>query len=207
MNIWSILGSILSFAGVAITAILGNPEGATTTMLGLQVGKGEVFVAIAAVVLAFSTVISKSGLQSISLGIFSTYRTFMGTIIFFVLANILYGSEHFAEAFAPVLWQWMLIYAAIIVVMGQIFWFAGLRSATAAEINLASSFNPILAIAIAYLLLGEVPSAAQYLGGSIIIVGIVLNLIGSVQPTSRVPRTAKLSAANLMDMEKGFKGL
>lgn len=207
INKWTVVGSLVSFAGVAVTAFLGSSGQMVTMMGGLQLGKGELFVAIAAIISSVATLISKLRLQSISLGIFSIYRTVVGTVVFFILANALYGSEHFAEAFSPFLWGWMFIYAAVIVVAGQLCWFAGLRNATSAETNLASSCNPIAAILMAYLILGEVPTAPQYVGGSIILVGIVLSLIGSLRQTKTTIKLVRLSPANAMGMVIGFRGL
>ena len=51
----------------------------------------------------------------------------------------------------------MLVYGAIIVAAGQLCWFAGLKKATSVQTTLASSFNPIAAFAISYLILVEVP--------------------------------------------------
>ncbi|GFE69949.1 DMT family transporter [Chroococcus sp. FPU101] len=193
VNSWTVSGSLVSFVGVAVTV-----------WHGLHIGKGELLIAIAAAILAVATVISKSRLQSISIGIFSVYRTAVGTIVFFILANILYGSHHFAQAFSPYLWAWMILYAAVIVVIGQLCWFAGLRNANSAQTNLASSINPLAAIVMAYLILGEVPTSAQYLGGSIIIVGVVLSAVANFNLTVA---PLKMNPAQMMMMAVGFRGI
>ncbi len=207
VNVWTILGSIASFVGVAVTALLASSSAQTVAMMGgsLQLGKGEVQTAVAAVILAVTTVLSKLRLQNISLGFFSLFRTALGTIIFFWLAIYFYGAGHFAEATSPFLWGWMLLYAAIIVVLGQLCWFAGLKSSTSAEITLANSFNPIAAVIMAYLILGEVPTQGQYLGGAIIWVGILLSLIGNFNFTKTTfrPLRFRLGQINL----SGFKGI
>lgn len=172
-----------------------------------HVGKGELQVAIAALLLAIASILSKLRLQQIPLGFFSLFRTGLGTIVFFILANSLYGSHHFAEAFSGFLWGWMLIYGAIIVAAGQLCWFAGLREATAAQTTLANSFNPIAAIAIAYLILGEVPTMAQYLGGGIIVIGIVLSAIGNLLQMKTAARRhpLRLTPGKHMEMAIGFR--
>jgi drug/metabolite transporter (DMT)-like permease len=189
--------SLVSFVGVVVTAFLGK-------MGGFHFGTGELLIAIAALVLAVATVIIKSRLQLISIGVFSIFRTLIGTFVFFILANLLYGSHHFAEAFSPYLWAWMILYAAVIVVIGQLCWLAGLKNANAAQINLASCVNPIAAILMAYLILGEVPTTAQYIGGAIILVGIILSAIANFHH----PITPqKLNSAQMMAMVTGFRGL
>jgi drug/metabolite transporter (DMT)-like permease len=44
--------------------------------------------------------------------------------------------------------------------------------------SLAGSFTPIVGIIAAYLVLGEAPTLAQYIGGSLILVGILLSQVG-----------------------------
>ncbi len=202
VNQWTIIGSVITFIGVVIIAILGK----SGQMFMGSFGRGELFVALAAVVSSIATIISKLRLQDVSLGIFSIYRTVIGTVVFFVLANILYGREHFAEALSPVLWGWMLVYAAIIVVLGQLCWLMGLKKSTSGEISLASSFNPVLAIAMAFLILGEKPSMAQYWGGAIIFLGILFNLIGTLPQKGNQGKIPSTSPGNIMSMMNGFQG-
>lgn len=207
VNVWTIAGSILSFLGVAVSALLFQSEEMMSVMGGLiQIGKGELQVAIAAIVLAIAAVISKAQLQSVPLGIFAVFRTALGTVVFFVLALWLYGSEHFADVLQPVVWQWMLLYGAVIVAVGQLCWFRGLRSATSAEITLANSLNPIAAIGFAYLILGEIPTMAQYISGGIILIGLVFSAIGNLHQSPQ-PKLATMTTPEAMETEIGFRGV
>jgi drug/metabolite transporter (DMT)-like permease len=206
VNFWSIAGSLISLAGVIVTAFLGS-SGQTMTMAGFQIGTGEIFVAIAAIIGAISTVVGKLQLQSIPLGIFTIYRNILGTVIFFLLANFLYGSNHFAEVLSPFLWQWMIVYAAVIVVMGQLCWLAGLKNATSTELNLASLLNPIAAIIMAYLILGEAPTFAQYLGGSLLLVGMIFGFVGNLHQAEINRELVKPSPREAMEMAIGFRGV
>jgi len=199
VNFWAIGGVIVSFLGVIVTVLLGN-TGDMMTMGGFHIGIGEILVAIATIVNSISTVMGKLQLKSIPIGIFMISRNILGTVIFFVLANILYGVEHFSQAFSPFLWQWMLIYAGIIVVIGQLCWLAGLKNATSTQLNLANVLNPIAAIFMAYLILGEIPTTAQYLGGSLLLVGVIFSFVGNLQQPKPTPR-------NAMDTPMGFKGI
>ncbi|MBR8827474.1 MAG: DMT family transporter [Gomphosphaeria aponina SAG 52.96 = DSM 107014] len=202
VNFWTISGSLVSFVGVAITAFLGSSG---STMTGeTQMITGEVFVAIAAVITSVSTIIGKLKLQSIPLGIFTVYRNVVGTVIFFILANLLYGSHHFAEVRSPFLWQWVFIYAAVIVVTGQLCWLMGLKKATFTELNLASLLNPIAAIFMAYLILGEVPTMAQYLGGSLLLIGLILSFVGNL--SQRNIKLVHPHPRDAMETTMGFKG-
>ncbi len=208
VNRWVIAGSIISFVGVLLTILLQEPQGNMVEMGGgIRVGQGELMTAVGAVFLAISTIISKVKLRQIPLGIFSIIKTVIGTIVFFSIAIKLFGPAHFMDVFSPFLWQWMLLYSAVIVVAGQLFWFMGLKRTSTSEVSLASAFNPIVGILIAYFLLGEAPTLAQYIGGAVILCGIVLNQIGVTHQNMETTAQPQAISAQEMDIKAGFKGL
>jgi len=206
LDVWTIAGSLASLGGVVVTILLGG-SGTMMTMAGFQIGTGEIFVAIASVITAISSVTNKLQLQSIPLGIFTIYRNLLGTVIFFVIANIFYGKEHFADAFTPLLWQWMLLYALVIVVIARLCWLEGLKKATPTELNLATSLNPILSIFMAYVILSQVPTLAQYYGLSLLIIGVILNFIGNQHQGKMKQKVAKSTDIEKMDTAIGFRGV
>lgn len=204
LNKWVIAGAIISLSGVLLTVIL-QPAGGKTMEIGqFPMGRGELMALGGAFGAAISTVISKGSLQQIPLGIFSIIRTAIGTLVFFVATMLLYGVEHFADAFAPLLWQWMLIYGAIIVVGGQLSLFEGLKRSSAAEVSLSNSFSPIAGILGSFLILNEVPMSHQFIGGSVILFGIILNQIG-VNLQSKQSLQEKTSPA--FEVTVGYKGI
>ncbi|MCC5602743.1 DMT family transporter [Nostoc favosum] len=200
VNRWEVVGAIAAFVGVTLTIFLQPSETTTINMSVLRLGIGELLAAIAAIASVVSTIIVKEWLSDIPVGIFSIFRTALGTVIFFFSALVLYGSDHFMDVFSPFLWQWMLVYAAVIVVVGQSFWLKGLRASTVSTASLASSFTPIVGILAAYLVLGEVPTLAQYIGGSLILVGIFLGQVGVRFQISR-------KVATQVEQGMGFKGI
>jgi drug/metabolite transporter (DMT)-like permease len=206
VDFWAVAGSLISLAGVIVTAVLGSSS-QMMTMGGFQIGTGEIFVAIAAIVGSIATVVGKLQLQSIPLGIFTIYRNILGTVFFFLLANLLYGPHHFAEVLSPFLWQWMIIYAAVIVVTGQLCWLAGLKNATITELNLASLLNPIAAIIMGYLILGEAPTLAQYLGGSLLFVGMILGFVGNLYQAKINRKLVNHNPRDAMETSMGFRGV
>jgi drug/metabolite transporter (DMT)-like permease len=203
---WTIAGSLASFAGVVVAVLLGG-AGKMMTMAGFQIGTGEIFVAIAAVITSISSVNNKLQLQSIPLGIFTIYRNLLGTVTFFIIANIVYGKEHFADAFSPLLWRWMLLYALVIVVIARLCWLAGLKRATPTELNLATLVNPILTIFMAYLILGQVPTLAQYYGLSLLTIGVILSFIGNLHQEKIKRQAPKPTDIERMDTPIGFRGV
>ncbi len=205
VNFWEIIGAIVSFLGVFITISLPNNVQSMVEVKDLfSFGTGETLTAIASVALAASTIISKAKLSSIPLGIYSIYRTFLGTILFFCIALIVYGQNHFIDIFSPFLWKWMLIYGPVIVVVGQSCWVAGLRATSVSQASLIGSFSPIIAVVAAYLILGESPTFAQYVGGAVIFLGIILSQFGISRQQSQNDSIAKLRE---IEGEIGFKGM
>ncbi|GAB1541786.1 DMT family transporter [Scytonema sp. NUACC21] len=210
VNLWELMGAIAAFVGVTLTILLQPPGEVMMNMGGLQVGVGELLVAAGSVAVAVSTIIGKKYLSQIPLGIYSIFRTALGTVIFFFFALVLYGQDHFADVLSPFLWKWMFLYGGLIVVVGQSFWLKGLRSSTVSMASLIGSFTPIAGILAAYLILGEAPTLAQYIGGSVILIGIFLSQVGTRRQASRRSAFSKVDstqAEQKVETTMGFKGI
>ncbi|WP_143780333.1 DMT family transporter [Leptolyngbya sp. 'hensonii'] len=210
VNRWEILGAIAAFIGVALTILLQPVSPAHMDMGPIHMGRGEGLAAIAAIALALSTILGKAQLSQVPLGIYSVFRTAIGTIVFFIFALVLYGPDHFAEAFSPFLWQWMLLYGALIVVVGQSFWVTGLRVSTVSTVSIVGSFTPIAGILSAYLILGEAPLRAQYIGGAVILLGILLGQLGTgqkAQASATLTKVTVLETGQTLESRVGFKGI
>jgi drug/metabolite transporter (DMT)-like permease len=202
IDIWTIVGNCFALIGVGtILLIEGNGQ--------IEIGKGELFAASGAIAYAVSTIFSKRGLQRIPLGIFSVFRTGLGALIFFLMASYLYGLEHFQDAFSPLLWKLMLVYGGIVVIGGQLCWFKGIQTSSAGEVSLASSFTPIAGVLFAFLLLGEEPGMAQYIGGAIIVLGIALSQVGGMLKRRDQEQQQESETNRLIEGEEdtGFQGI
>ena len=204
VNFWVILGAIISFIGVVLTIILQTPDKATMMEVGggFMIGFPELMALGGAIALSCSGIISRVKLNQIPLGIFAVFRTTIGTIVFFIVTVYMFGLGHFTDVFSPFIWKWMLLYGTIIVVGGRISWFQGLKRSNASDISLASSFSPLIGILMAYFLLGETPTKAQYIGGFVIIIGIVLTQVGVFKKLSKSKNKSLKK-----DVEVGFKGV
>jgi drug/metabolite transporter (DMT)-like permease len=212
VNGWEVMGAIAAFIGVTLTIVLQPSTATMMTMghFGVGIGVGELLAAVGAIALSASAIISKKRLARVSLGFFSIVRTALGTVIFFCVALILYGRDHFVGVFSPFLWQWMLLYGVVIVVVGQSFWLTGLRSSSLSMASLIASFTPIAAILASYFILGEAPTQAQYIGGSVILLGIVLGQIGIRHrnlPQRLINGTIPTSVQQAVETQMGFKGI
>ncbi len=173
---YQIIGAIVVFMGVLV-AVLGN--GSMSPTSSFQLGKGEVLTIISSGLIAISSLINKKTLSQVPLGLAHIVRLGLGSLVFFVVANVLYGPSHFGEIFSPFLWQWMLAYGGIIIVIGQSFWAKGFRATPVSVSAIVSCFNPIAGMVFAYLILAELPSAGQILGSVILFLGLLVSQMGS----------------------------
>ncbi len=199
---WDVAAAVITTSGVALMLLLQQEEGLA------MIGQGELLALAAAGVYAGSSVLSKKILTDVSLGIFVVFRAGVGAVIFFLAATYLYGIDHFQDAFSPFLWQWMLVYGGIIVVLGQVLWFGGLRTATPSNVMLASSFTPIAGVLFAVVLLGEQPSSAVLIGGAVMIAGIAVGIIGNLtQAAAQKPKKVAKKEAVTLECHANFKGI
>jgi drug/metabolite transporter (DMT)-like permease len=121
----------------------------------------------------------------------------------------MYGFNHFMDVLSPFLWQWMLLYGTVIVVIGQSCWNAGLRASSIATASLVGSFAPIVGILAAYLILDEVPTPAQYSGGLVILLGLFLSQVGLRDRTERLKSIGvdSMEIEQEVEAKMGFKGI
>jgi drug/metabolite transporter (DMT)-like permease len=211
LNRWEVLGSIVAFTGVLLTIVLQTDRShiMMTPVAGFQVGVGELMAVSGAICLSIATIVAKKHLGNVPLGIHNTVRTGLGTIVYFGLALWMYGFDHFMGVLSPFLWQWMLLYGTTIVVIGQSLWNIGFRNSSIATASLVGSFAPIVGILAAYLILGEVPTQAQYIGGMVILLGLFLGQVGINTRTERLKSIGVSSMETEQEIEAkmGFRGI
>ena len=206
VNGWQIAGALVSFLGVILTISL-QPATANAMNVGsFQIGVGEFLAAVAAVAQVAAMIVSKKRLSRVPLGFYNIFRTGIGTVVFFIAAMLLYGPNHFANAFSPFLWRWMLLYGTVIVVVGQSLWIKGIKRSSVARSSLVSSFTPVLGLLFAFIILSELPTQAQYIGGSIILAGVALSQIG-VQRKMSQSSVSKNNIEQQIEDGIGFKGM
>ena len=196
---WAFLGGIVALIG-AVTIIAFKEDSASSSL-----GIGDLAAFVATLTFITSTIITRVGLKEVPLGIFSIYRTVVGTLIYVGLALYLYGANHFQDLFAPVVLKWIWVYAIIVIIIGQFAWNLGLKYARSGDVALATSFSPLAAITIAMVLLKEDPGAGLIPGGLIILGGIVVAQYGRL----RKERAEKRASEEALRLEgsANFKGV
>lgn len=206
-NRWELIGTLVSTLGVVLTVALQAAPPGGSAFGFWSFGKGELLTIFGVTAAVIGRVMTKATLEQIPLGVFTIVRMAIGTVIFFWVAIALYGSQHFAEAFSPFLWQWMLLYGAVIVALGQLLWFQGLRQTTTSEALLINSFSPVAGVLAAALILQEQPLLAHYIGGGVIVLGLLISQYGiSRKAIAKTAPTQTVESMQQMDAEIGFKG-
>jgi drug/metabolite transporter (DMT)-like permease len=201
LNRYQKIGAFVVLIGIVV-AVMGDRIDLAQS--SLMLGTGEILTISAAVVSAIATLINKQKLSTIPVGIYGIFRTGLGSIVFFVFAMLLYGSGHFAEMFSPFLWQWMLVYGGIIVVVGQSLWIKGSRDSSLTVSTIVSCFHPIAGMLFAYWILAEVPTIQQVIGSIILLSGLFLSQVKS----DRQPEIPEPSELRPGDRDGGgFSGL
>lgn len=188
MDPWAFAAGLIALVG-AIIIIALKGEGAQFTL-----GKGEIATVFATLSFIASTLVTRIGLKGVPLGIFSIYRTVVGTIIYYFLALYLYGPNHFQDLFEPIVLKYVWVYAIIVIIIGQFSWNLGLKHARSGDVSLATSFSPLAALVIAMVLLGEEPGPGLIPGGLVIIAAIAVGQYGRIR-TQRAEKRAEEQAA------------
>jgi drug/metabolite transporter (DMT)-like permease len=176
---WLLLGESFSrrALGAGMVALCG-----AVVMISLRdgggvgaLGRGEWAAVAATVSYIASTLVTRTSLRDIPIGIFSVGRTIMGSAMYFGLVCVIVGPEAFRDIFAPVLWSWIWLYAGIVIVLAQITWNLALKYARSDVLSLATSFSPLAAILIAMALLGENAGPGLIPGAALIVLAVALS--------------------------------
>ena len=100
---WSaVMGAGLALVGVVTTIWLQMGQPGEMMQQGQMrggIGLGETYATIGTFLLVLGSELGRKQLRSIPLGVFSVFRNFVGSIIFFVVIFITMGPAHFMDLF------------------------------------------------------------------------------------------------------------
>ncbi len=179
LTAWGWSGIVVSFAGVALIAF---GEGG-----GLGFAPGALLVLAAAISAALYMVVLKKPLRRYSALEFTTYAIWAGTLPLLVFAPGLVEQVPHAttEATAAVLFLGVFPGA-----VSYVLWSQALSKMPASLLATFLYFQPINAIIIAWVWLGEIPSTLAILGGALSLAGVIVVNTRGVATESEVAKEA-----------------
>jgi len=168
------LGFSLIFLGILAIVLFGS---------NFQINRGDLLILVSTLVYATTSTIGKLMLsKDTPLGTVVFTRNFVSAVIFFAIANILFGPHHFNDAFAGQLWLVMAIYALIIIVLAQLLWYAALGRLDSRVVGKWTSLSPIFGVIYAFVLNGERPAIIQVMAFAVIMLGIWITTLKKQLP-------------------------
>lgn len=175
------LGLLISFSGAAIIAL---GEGG-----GFKLVPGVGLIVLAAVVQAISIVLQKKTMNTMTPFISTTAIVWLGT------AFLLPCAAGLAEAVskAPLLTTLGVIYLGVVPAgFGNVAWAFVLSKADASKVASSLYLVPFMALFVAWITLGEVPTVMALAGGVAVLIGVALS--------SSKPKPLPVIAGNVNDI-------
>jgi drug/metabolite transporter (DMT)-like permease len=173
-------GVIISFLGVAVISV--------GTGTGLKFEPAALFIVLAAFGESLYFVIQKPYLARYSGLQLTTYTIWTGTMFMMVFLPGLITQLKTAPLASTLAVAYLGIFPAAI---GYVLWSFALSRADVSRVTSTLNLSPILSLAIAFLVLGEIPSALSVVGGLVTVAGVILlNTLGKAKQRS-VPLKAR----------------
>ena len=168
------LGFGFIIAGTVVVALIGA---------SWTINRGDALILLSTVVFAMSSILGKTILdQDVSLRALVFAQNASSSIVFFAIANIVFGPHHFADAFAGQLWIVMAIYALVIIVVAQFLWFDATDKLDSVSVGRWATPAPAVGVLVAALLNRQWPASNQIVGLLVIMVGVVITALGKPKP-------------------------
>jgi len=174
-------GAAVSFLGVALISV--------GTGTGLKFEPAALLIVLAALGESIYFVVQKPFLSRYSGLQLTTYTIWTGTVFMLVYLPGLIGQLGHAPVASTLAAAYLGVFPAAI---GYVLWSIALSRADVSRVTSTLNLSPILSLAIAFLVLGEIPSVLSVIGGAITVAGVVLlNTLGKAKQPSE-GRRAKI---------------
>lgn len=164
------LGILLAFSGVLLVVSKGNPASVSIDKFGAP---GDKLILISAVNWAVFSALSRRGLKSHPASLMMFYVMAFGWLFTSVL---FIANQNFAEISALSLNGWVGVTFLGIFCSGlaYIAWYDALQALSTAQTGVFLYIEPLVAVVVAFFILGEAITGASLAGGGIILFGVWL---------------------------------
>jgi drug/metabolite transporter (DMT)-like permease len=179
--------TVLGWIGIAV-AFVGVGVISMSQGGGLTFTPGALLILLAAVSTSVFFIVSKKPLTHYSALEFTSYSIWAGTIPLLVFAPGMIGQFQTAAPSATIAIVYLGIFPAAI---AYVLWNYALARMPASILSSFLYLAPVLAMAIAWVWLGELPTVLTIVGGAVAIVGVVI-----VQTKGQTRRVAFAAAEN-----------
>lgn len=161
------LGLVLGLAGIAVSILIGSET------MGANLGDFYVFLAIFVQVLSFM-VVSKAA-RTLDPRLLTVYMLLIGAAFLFVISFIQEPGaiKQFANT-TPTFWAVFFASAVVSTAIGHLIYNYAIGQAGATKAAIFMNLNPIFALIISALFLGEVLHLNHFLGLILIVAGVML---------------------------------
>ncbi|GAA3571620.1 DMT family transporter [Kribbella ginsengisoli] len=159
-----IIGSLIAFGGVVLIG--------TATSTGRAETWGVILCFVAAISYAVGVVAQKPLLTRLPAALVTWLACMIGTVACLPYAPTL--ASEVSTASAGTIW-WVIYLGAFPTALGFTTWAYALRRSTAGRMGVTVYAVPVVAIALAWLLLGETPALLALIGGALCLGGVAVS--------------------------------
>ncbi len=179
---WVWVGVLLSLAGIALV-VWG---GAKSVRFGVETVRGDLIMLAAAVAWSVYTVGSSPLLRRYGTLPVTAVTMWIGAAGLLAASAPSLLDQHWS-AIRPAAWAGLVYSGALAIALAYLLWYYSVRTVGAARTALYSNTIPVVALLIAWITLGEIPTRIQVIGTIAVVAGIALARRPPPRATVRPP--------------------
>lgn len=166
ISYWTLGNGLLTLSGIALAMISPLFWGESIT-----VSSGALYILCSGYAYSTSLIISKKHLTGVPVGVLAVFRVVVGTVLYHLL--MLSTGGEMGALVSPKLWMYMLPYGLVYVFAAQVLWLQALMQAPPTSISIGTTCQFVLSLAWSAILVGTLPTNAQWIGSAVLTVSIV----------------------------------
>lgn len=165
---WQVVGCVTGFVGALLVVGVINGDGVALDAYST----GDVFILLAALTWAFYSVLGRKAIKRLGADVFSFWTMASGA---FTMGLVLpFGS--FSWPAAAQAWGQVALLSTVCTLFAFWAWNAAQRHLSVTSLAMSAYFTPVAALVLAFLALGEKPTALQLLGVTLVAASAVVEL-------------------------------